>query len=119
MQARSVSYENAINDVWLMAFDAKGLFLARVHATDLVTTEDGGIGKGTFKAQVPADTRIIHFIANCDQIASYNDREALQKDERELIPVLNGVLGTRGIGSRGEHVGCGFVPESSESNGGK
>ena len=41
MQARSVSYENAINDVWLMAFDAKGLFLARVHATDLVTTEDG------------------------------------------------------------------------------
>ena len=92
MQARSVSYENAINDVWLMAFDAKGLFLARVHATDLVTTEDGGIGKGTFKAQVPADTRIIHFIANCDQIASYNDREALQKDERELIPVLNGNL---------------------------
>lgn len=92
MQARSVSYENAINDVWLMAFDAKGLFLARVHATDLVTTEDGGIGKGTFKAQVPADTRIIHFIANCDQIASYNDREALQKDERELIPVLNGDL---------------------------
>lgn len=90
MQSRSVSYENAINDVWLFAFDAKGLFLARVHATDLVVEETGGIGTGSFKVKVPFGTKIIHFIANCDEIASYDDRAALQKDERELIPALYG-----------------------------
>lgn len=88
--SRAVSDENAVNDMWLLAFDAQGLFLARLHATDLVAQENGGIGTGEFKAKVPEDTRIIHFIANCDKMASYDDRAAWQKDERELIPVLTG-----------------------------
>lgn len=49
MQSRSVSYENAINDVWLFAFDAKGLFLARVHATDLVVEENGVSERGLLR----------------------------------------------------------------------
>lgn len=66
--SRAVSDENAVNDMWLLAFDAQGLFLARLHATDLVAQENGGIGTGEFKAKVPEDTRIIHFIANCDKM---------------------------------------------------
>lgn len=88
--SRAVSDENAVLDMWLLAFDAQGLFLARLHATDLVAQESGGIGTGTFKAKIPENTRIIHFIANCDKIASYDDRAAWQKDERELLPVLTG-----------------------------
>lgn len=87
---RAVSDENAVRDMWLLTFDAQGLFLARLHATDLVARENGGIGTGEFKVKLPEKTRIIHFIANHDEIISFDDRAALQKDERELIPVLAG-----------------------------
>ena len=86
---RAASYENAVNNMWLMVFDANGLFLGRVQATNLVSEENAGIGSGTFEAQVPSNTGIIHFIANCDQMANYDDIAAYQKDEREIIPALN------------------------------
>ena len=36
---RAVSDENAVRDMWLLTFDAQGLFLARLHATPGKTGE--------------------------------------------------------------------------------
>lgn len=87
-KTRSTSYENAVNDLWLMIFDATGLFLERVHATNLVSEENGGIGSGSFEAVIPSNASIIHFIANCSQMESFDDMTAYRKDEREIIPPL-------------------------------
>lgn len=83
-----VSYENAINNLWLMVFDSNGLFIERVEATDLVAGESNGVGSGSFKAEISNKAGIIHFIANYSEWPSFNDRDVLQKDERELIPAL-------------------------------
>lgn len=85
VRSRAAVNENAVNDLWLMAFDADGLFIARAQAT-LLTDNNG---TGTFQAKIPDNTGIIHLIANYDQWSSFDDRAALQKDERELIPSLS------------------------------
>lgn len=82
------TYDNIINEVYLLVFDANGLFLERVLATNLTSTETAGIGTGSFKAQVPSNAGIIHFVANYDNWAAFDDRSVSQKDERELIPML-------------------------------
>jgi len=81
----TATYENAVNDLWLMVFDSNGLFIERVHATDLVSEENNGIGTGSFKAEIPNNAGIIHFIANSSQLASFDDKAALQKYEGEII----------------------------------
>lgn len=81
--SRATASENTVNDLWLMAFDADGLFIGRVHPS-LLTSNDNGTG--TFQAEIPDNTGIIHLIANYDQWDSFDERAALQKDERELIP---------------------------------
>lgn len=86
---RSASYENAVNNMWLMVFDTNGLFLGRVQATNLVSEENAGIGTGSFEAQVPSNAGIIHFIGNCNQMENFDDMAAYQKDEREIIPALS------------------------------
>lgn len=83
------TYDNIINEVYLLVFDANGLFIERVLATNLVSTESNNIGTGSFKAQVSSNAGIIHFIANYDNWAAFDDRSALQKDERELLPMLS------------------------------
>lgn len=85
VRSRAAVNENAVNDLWLMAFDADGLFIARAQAT-LLTDNNG---TGTFQAKIPDNTGIIHLIANYDQWSSFDERTALQKDERELIPSLS------------------------------
>lgn len=77
--------ENTVNDLWLMTFNADGLFLGRAHATILTNNANG---TGTFQAEIPDQTGIIHLIANYDQWNAFDERAALQKDERELIPSL-------------------------------
>lgn len=81
--SRATASENTVNDLWLMAFDTDGLFIGRVHPS-LLTSNDNGTG--TFQAEIPDNTGIIHLIANYDQWDSFDERAALQKDERELIP---------------------------------
>lgn len=80
------SYENTINNLWLLIFDTNGLFIQRVQATNL----NVGDGTGSFSAQVPSNTGIIHFIANYDQWSLFDDRSLLQKDEREILPFMSG-----------------------------
>lgn len=82
------SYENSVNDLWLMVFDVNGLFLERVQATNLISQENNGIGTGSFDAEIPANASIIHFIANYDKWATFDDKAAYQKDEREIVPAL-------------------------------
>lgn len=81
--SRATASENAVNDLWLMAFDTDGLFIGRAHPSLLTGNDDG---TGTFQAEIPDNTGIIHLIANYDQWDSFDERAALQKDERELIP---------------------------------
>lgn len=81
--SRATASENMVNDLWLMAFDTDGLFIGRVHPSLLTGNDDG---TGTFQAEIPDNTGIIHLIANYDQWDSFDERAALQKDERELIP---------------------------------
>lgn len=84
--SRAATSENAVNDLWLMAFDADGLFIGRAYAS-LLTANDNGTG--TFQAEIPDNTGVIHLIANYDQWGTFDERAALQKDERELIPALS------------------------------
>lgn len=84
--SRAVTDENGVNDLWLLAFDTDGLFIGRAHAS-LLTSNDNGTG--TFQAEIPDNTGIIHLIANYDQWNSFDERAALQKDERELVPSFN------------------------------
>lgn len=81
--SRAAASENTVNDLWLMAFDTDELFIGRVHPSLLTGNDDG---TGTFQAEIPDNTGIIHLIANYDQWDSFDERAALQKDERELIP---------------------------------
>lgn len=85
--SRATASENAVNDLWLMAFDTDGLFIGRAHPSLLTGNDDG---TGTFQAEIPDNTGIIHLIANYDQWDSFDERAALQKDERELIPSFTG-----------------------------
>ena len=54
---RAAMDENAVNDLWLMTFDANGLFIGRAHASLLSSNSNG---TGTFQANIPDDARIIH-----------------------------------------------------------
>lgn len=90
VSTRSVSFENDIQDIWVLVFDSNGLFIERVHATDLVCEESRGVGSGSFKIEVSKEAAIIHVIANCDQWALFDDRANLQKDEKEVVPTLFG-----------------------------
>lgn len=87
---RAASFENNLSDVWLLAFDRSGLFLERVQATELNSGETDGIGSGSFKAEVPEETGIVHVVANYNNWSSFDDNTFLQKDEKEVMPSLYG-----------------------------
>lgn len=85
MQTRAANIDYDLKDLWLLVFDAKGLFLERVHADELTMNNSSG----SFTAQVTDKAGIIHAIANYDWTA-FDDNSSLQKDERELLPSLYG-----------------------------
>lgn len=85
MQTRAANIDYDIKDLWLLVFDAKGLFLERVHADELTINNSSG----SFTAQVTDKAGIIHAIANYDW-TTFDDNSSLQKDERELLPSLYG-----------------------------
>lgn len=87
---RAASFENNLSDVWLLTFDLNGLFIGRVHATDLDSQETNGVGNGSFKAEVSEETRIVHVVANYDNWSSFDDKAFAEKDEKELMPALYG-----------------------------
>lgn len=83
--------ETSVGSLSLMTFDASGNFLGRVEATNINRTsynDETGSAQGTGTATIPANTRIIHFIANynwntTDQYVTPNG-----ETESELMPSL-------------------------------
>lgn len=84
IQTRAINTDNNIQDIWLLVFDSKGLFLERVHANELSIRESSG----SFTALVSDRASIIHVIANYDKWDTFEENTSIQKDERELLPIL-------------------------------
>ena len=65
-----------VQDMTLFCFDSYGLFISTVKAGVTVQKPGPGEMEGTFKAEVPENTRTIHFLAN--QNMSVVNRKAME-----------------------------------------
>lgn len=76
----------AISTLWLVAFNENGNMISRVLATIGENTVTGGTegGGGTFTAQVPSSTRVLHFLANVN-MDNFSDQENIGRHENEVI----------------------------------
>lgn len=77
-----------VQDMTLFCFDSYGLFISTATAT-LATTDDL---EGTFDAQVPDNTRTIHFLAN-QNMSEFKEDDFRGKSEAEVMSVLEGSSG--------------------------
>lgn len=77
-----------VQNMTLFCFDTYGLFIstatATIHSTDLLN--------GTFDAQVPDNTRTIHFLAN-QNMSEFKEDDFRGKSETEVMSVLEGSSG--------------------------
>lgn len=77
-----------VQNMTLFCFDTYGLFIstatATIHSTDLLN--------GTFDAQVPDNTRTIHFLAN-QNMSEFKEDDFRGKSESEVMSVLEGSSG--------------------------
>ena len=77
-----------VQDMTLFCFDTYGLFIstatATIQSTDLLN--------GTFDAQVPDNTRTIHFLAN-QNMSEFKEDDFRGKSEAEVMSVLEGSSG--------------------------
>lgn len=77
-----------VQDMTLFCFDSYGLFISTATAT-LTPTNDL---EGTFDAQVPDNTRTIHFLAN-QNMSEFKEDDFRGKSEAEVMSVLEGSSG--------------------------
>ncbi len=77
-----------VQNMSLLCFDAHGLFIS---VEDAVLPTPGG-NSGTFSAEVPNYTRIIHFLAN-QNMRLFEESELHNKSEAEVMGVLEGSSG--------------------------
>lgn len=77
-----------VQDMTLFCFDSYGLFISTATAT-LAPVNDL---KGTFDAQVPDNTRTIHFLAN-QNMSEFKEDDFRGKSEAEVMSVLEGSSG--------------------------
>lgn len=77
-----------VQDMTLFCFDSYGLFISTATAT-LAPTSDL---TGTFDAQVPDNTRTIHFLAN-QNMSEFKEDDFRGKSEAEVMSVLEGSSG--------------------------
>lgn len=77
-----------VQDMTLFCFDGYGLFISTATAT-LVPENDL---KGSFDAQVPDNTRTIHFLAN-QNMSEFKEDDFRGKSEAEVMSVLEGSSG--------------------------
>lgn len=77
-----------VQNMTLFCFDTYGLFIstatATIHSTDLLN--------GKFDAQVPDNTRTIHFLAN-QNMSEFKEDDFRGKSETEVMSVLEGSSG--------------------------
>lgn len=77
-----------VQDMTLFCFDSYGLFISTATAT-LVPENDS---EGTFDAQVPDNTRTLHFLAN-QNMSEFKEDDFRGKSEAEVMSVLEGSSG--------------------------
>ncbi len=77
-----------VQNMTLFCFDSYGLFISTATAT-LAPTSDL---TGTFDAQVPDNTRTIHFLAN-QNMSEFKEDDFRGKSESEVMSVLEGSSG--------------------------
>lgn len=77
-----------VQDMTLFCFDSYGLFISTATAT-LAPTGDL---TGSFDAQVPDNTRTIHFLAN-QNMSEFKEDDFRGKSEAEVMSVLEGSSG--------------------------
>lgn len=77
-----------VQDMTLFCFDSYGLFISTATAT---VTSTGDLG-GDFSAEVPDNTRTIHFLAN-QNMTEFEEDQFRSKSESEVIALLEGSSG--------------------------
>lgn len=77
-----------VQDMTLFCFDTYGLFISTATAT----IQSTGLLNGTFDAQVPDNTRTIHFLAN-QNMSEFKEDDFRGKSESEVMSVLEGSSG--------------------------
>lgn len=78
-----------VQDMTLFCFDSYGLFITTVTAE--ITSTDG-VSNGTFKAEVPENTRTVHFVAN-QVMTDFEQDQFRSKSEAEVMALLEGSSG--------------------------
>lgn len=78
-----------VQNMTLFCFDTYGLFISTATATIHSTTD---LLNGTFDAQVPDNTRTIHFLAN-QNMSEFKEDDFRGKSEAEVMSVLEGSSG--------------------------
>lgn len=90
VQVRAVDPDGVdIHNIKLFCFNPYGLFITSVSAEKLNPTTGT---TGTFKATVPEETKIIHFIANQNENL-YRDQEFVNKTESAVLADMEGASG--------------------------
>lgn len=77
-----------VQDMTLFCFDSYGLFITTATAT----IDDTNATSGTFSAEVPVNTRRIHFVAN-QIMADFKEDQFRNRTESEVMALLEGSSG--------------------------
>ena len=89
VQVRAVDPDGLdVQNMTLFCFNPYGLFIATVDATP----NHESATSGTFTANVPEETKIIHFLANQNP-ALYTDEEFVNKTEATVMAEMEGASG--------------------------
>lgn len=77
-----------VQEMTLFCFDTYGLFISTVSATLTAETDT----HGTFQAEVPENTRTVHFLGN-QNMSEFAEDEFRNKSEAEVMALLEGSSG--------------------------
>lgn len=77
-----------VQDMTLFCFDSYGLFITTASATVSTTTAT----TGSFTAEVPENTRAIHFVAN-QNMTDFKEDQFRNRSESEVMALLEGSSG--------------------------
>ena len=93
-----------VQNMTLFCFDSYGLFISTATATLAPASQTSG----TFTAQIPVNTSIIHFVAN-QNMSSFAEDDFRGKSESEVMALLEGSSGRMIYWSRFEAGGEGDI----------
>lgn len=79
---------NGVQNLTLFCFDSYGLFISTATATMISSTDESG----SFRVEIPENTRTIHFLAN-QNMSEFSEDEFRSRSEAEVMSVLEGSSG--------------------------